>query len=89
MRHGDHRVIAVVRAGAVLLLALVGLGVTIVITTPIALSSQDLIGWAGPPGSPCPTVALLVFLALDAAAGVCVLLTVYCLAREPPGRSRC
>ncbi len=76
------------RAGMAFLLVLVAMGVTIVICTPIALSSQDLIGWAGAPTGlglhrPWP---VLVFCALDAAAGVCVLLTVYCAGRgEPPG----
>lgn len=76
------------RAGAALLLTLVALGVTVVICTPIALSSQDLIDWAGAPtGLALPGLwPVLVFCALDAAAGVCVLLSVYCAWRgEPPG----
>lgn len=76
------------RAGAGLLLVGVALLMTIVIVTPIALSSQDLIRWAAAPTGlglthPWPW---LVFLALDAAAGVCVLLSVYCAWRgEPAG----
>jgi hypothetical protein len=60
----------------------------IVILTPIALSSQDLLSWAASPtgldlSAPWP---VLVFLALDAAAGVCVVLTVYSAWRgEPAG----
>jgi hypothetical protein len=76
------------RAGAGLLLAGVALLLTIVIVTPIALSSQDLIAWAAAPtglGLPQPW-PWCVFTALDAAAGVCVLLSVYCAWRgEPAG----
>ncbi len=71
-----------------LLLAAVGVLLTVVILTPIALSSQDLIDWAAAPtGLDLPRPwPVLVFLALDAAAGVCVLLTVYCAWRgEPAG----
>ncbi|MET8149115.1 hypothetical protein ACIBSW_39675 [Actinoplanes sp. NPDC049668] len=71
-----------------ILLCIVGVLLTVVICTPIALSSQDLIDWAGAPtglGLPDPW-PMLVFVALDAAAGVCVLLTVYCAWRgEPAG----
>lgn len=70
------------------LLAAVTLLLAVVILTPVALSSQDLIDWAAAPTGlnlphPWP---LLVFVALDAAAGVCVLLTVYSAWRgEPAG----
>jgi Protein of unknown function (DUF2637) len=71
-----------------ILLAVVGVLLAVVICTPIALSSQDLIDWAAAPtglGLPHPW-PVLVFVALDAAAGVCVLLTVYCAWRgEPAG----
>ena len=71
-----------------ILLSIVGALLAVVICTPIALSSQDLIDWAGAPtglGLPQPW-PVLVFIALDAAAGVCVLLTVYCAWRgEPAG----
>ncbi len=70
------------------LLAVVGVLLTIVILTPIALSSQDLIDWAAAPtGLDLPRPwPMGVFIALDAAAGVCVLLTVYCAWRgEPAG----
>jgi hypothetical protein len=71
-----------------ILLALVGVLLAVVILTPIALSSQDLITWAAAAsglGLPQPW-PVLVFVALDAAAGVCVLLTVYCTWRgEPAG----
>jgi hypothetical protein len=76
------------RLAMAVLLAIVGMLLAIVIITPIALSSQDLIGWAAAPTGlhlpqPWP---VLVFVALDAAAGVCVLLTVYCAWRgEPAG----
>jgi hypothetical protein len=69
-----------------ILLAVVGILLAVVICTPIALSSQDLIDWAGAPtglGLPDPW-PVLVFVALDAAAGVCVLLTVYCAWRAEP-----
>jgi hypothetical protein len=76
------------RVTLVTIVALVAVLLTVVILTPIALSSQDLIDWAAAPTGldlvgPWP---VLVFLALDAAAGVCVLLTVYCAWRgEPAG----
>ena len=76
------------RIGTAVLLMFVALLLGVVIITPIALSSQDLISWAAAPTglhlpSPWPW---LVFLALDAAAGVCVLLSVYCAWRgEPAG----
>jgi hypothetical protein len=70
------------------LLGAVGVLLAVVICTPIALSSQELIAWAAARtglGLPAPW-PVLVFLALDAAAGVCVLLTVYCAWRgEPAG----
>jgi hypothetical protein len=69
-----------------ILLAVVGVLLAVVICTPIALSSQDLIDWAAAPtglGLPDPW-PVLVFVALDAAAGVCVLLTVYCAWRAEP-----
>lgn len=76
------------RIAAGMLLAVVGILLTIVIVTPIVLSSQDLINWAAAPTGlhlPRPLPAL-VFIALDAAAGVCVLLSVYCAWRgEPAG----
>lgn len=76
------------RIAAGVLLAVVGVLLAIVIVTPIALSSQDLIDWAAAPTGldlPRPLPAL-VFIALDAAAGVCVLLSVYCAWRgEPAG----
>lgn len=63
-----------------MLLAVVAVLLAVVVVAPIALSSGDLIRWAASPaglglsgGWPW-----LVFLALDAAAGVCVLLAVYC-----------
>ena len=76
------------RAAMGVLLIIVAIGLAVVICTPIALSSQDLIDWAAAPTGlhlprPWPVG---VFIALDAAAGVCVLLTVYCTWRgEPPG----
>ncbi|MEJ3741753.1 hypothetical protein WEI85_00425 [Actinomycetes bacterium KLBMP 9797] len=76
------------RIAAGVLLTVVGVLLAIVIVTPIALSSQDLIDWAAAPTGlnlPMPLPAL-VFIALDAAAGVCVLLSVYCAWRgEPAG----
>ena len=76
------------RIAAGVLLAVAGVLLTIVIVTPIVLSSQDLINWAAAPSGlhlPRP-LPVLVFIALDAAAGVCVLLSVYCAWRgEPAG----
>ena len=74
------------RVATGILLAAVGVLLAVVICTPIALSSQDLIDWAAAPtglGLPHPW-PVLVFVALDAAAGVCVLLTVYCAWRAEP-----
>jgi hypothetical protein len=76
------------RVAAIALLGLITVLLTVVITTPVALSSQDLIDWAGAPsGLNLPTPwPVLVFLSLDAAAAGCVLLTVYCAWRgEPAG----
>lgn len=76
------------RIAAGMLLAVAGVLLTIVIVTPIVLSSQDLVNWAAAPSGlhlPRP-LPVLVFIALDAAAGVCVLLSVYCAWRgEPAG----
>lgn len=68
------------RYGMAVLLTAVGVLLAGVIVAPIALSSQDIIAWAGSPtglglGRPWP---LVTFLALDAAAAVCVGLVVYC-----------
>ena len=68
------------RVGAAVLLTLVAVLLTGVIVAPIALSSQDIIDWAGSPlglglDGAWPWIT---FLALDAAAAVCVCLVVYC-----------
>jgi hypothetical protein len=71
-----------------ILLTFVAMLLAVVILTPIALSSQDLITWAGAPtGLALPRPwPVMVFIGLDAAAGVCVLLTIYCAWRgEPAG----
>jgi hypothetical protein len=76
------------RVGASTLLGLITVLLTLVITTPVALSSQDLIDWAGAPtGLDLPQPwPVLVCLSLDAAAAACVLRTVYCAWRgEPAG----
>jgi hypothetical protein len=68
------------RYGMGALLTLVGVLLAGVIVAPIALSSQDIIAWAASPtglGLAGPW-ALVTFLALDAAAAVCVGLVVYC-----------
>jgi hypothetical protein len=77
-----------VGGGARFLLAVVAVLLAGVIVAPIALSSQDIIDWASAPtglglADPWP---LVTFLSLDAAAAVCVGLTVYCAWRgEPAG----
>ena len=79
---------AAARMVMTILLAVVAILLAVVILTPIALSSQDLIDWAGTPtGLDLPDPwPVAVFIGLDAAAGVCVLLTVYCAWRgEPAG----
>jgi len=65
----------------------VGALLTIVITSPIALSSQDLVRWAGSPdglglqgGWPW-----LAFVALDAAAATCVLMVTIAAMRAESG----
>jgi hypothetical protein len=74
------------RGMAVLVCAVAGL-LTVVIAAPIALSSQDLVAWAGSPdglglSSPWDVV---VFLALDAAAAACVGMVVYSAWRGETG----
>lgn len=69
------------------LLCVVGVLLAAVIVAPIALSSQDIIGWAASPdglglAGPWPVVT---FAALDAAAAVCVGVVVYCAWRGEPG----
>jgi hypothetical protein len=76
------------RGLAVALIAAAAALLGVVLLTPVALSSQDLLGWAAAPtGLSLPRPwPVLVFLALDAAAGTCVLLTVYAAWRgEPAG----
>jgi hypothetical protein len=55
-------------------MGLVGLALAVVVLAPIVLSSQDLVRWAADPGGlGLPMVwAWLAFVALDAAAAVCV-----------------
>jgi hypothetical protein len=76
------------RAGLGALLVVVAILLAIVITSPIALSSGELVRWAGS----LDGLGLngwwpwLVFIALDAAAFACVLLAVYCAFRgKSPG----
>lgn len=68
------------RAGAGVLLTLMAVLLAGVIVAPIALSSQDIIDWAGSPLGLGLDGAwpIVTFLALDAAAAVCVCLVVYC-----------
>jgi len=60
--------------GAQILAAVVAACLAVVIVAPIVLSSQDLVRWAADPGGlGLPLVwAWLAFVALDAAAAVCV-----------------
>jgi hypothetical protein len=76
------------RLVAGLLLSAVTVLLAVVVLTPVALSSHDLIAWAAAPTGLAlpPPWPMLVFLALDAAAAVCVLLAVYSAWRgEPAG----
>lgn len=76
------------RTGVAVLLVLVAVMLAAVIIAPIALSSQDIIDWAHSPNGLGLTDgwAVTTFLALDAAAAVCVGLVVYCMWRgEKPG----
>jgi hypothetical protein len=70
------------------LLVLIGVLLAAVVIAPIALSSQDLVAWAGSPdglGLDRPW-DVLTFVALDAAAAVCVGMVVYAAWRgEPAG----
>jgi hypothetical protein len=61
------------------LLAAIAVTLTLVIVAPIALSSGDLIAWARAPQGLGLDGAwpLVVFVALDAAAAVCVLFVIY------------
>jgi hypothetical protein len=78
----------VVRAGMHLLVTVIGLLLAGVIAAPIALSSQDIVAWAGAPdglGLAAPW-DVFTFVALDAAAAVCVGMVVYAAWRgEPAG----
>jgi hypothetical protein len=70
------------------LVTVIGVLLAGVIAAPIALSSQDIVAWAGAPnglGLQAPW-DLFTFLALDAAAAVCVGMVVYAAWRgEPAG----
>jgi hypothetical protein len=76
------------RAAMGVLLTIVGLAVAAILLSPVALSSRDLLGWAGAPtglglNGRWP---FLVILSLDAAAIVCVLMSILCTWRgERPG----
>jgi hypothetical protein len=63
-----------------LLLTVVAVLITVVVVAPIALSSGELVRWASDVTGLGLTGGwpLLVFISLDAAAGTCVLLAVYC-----------
>jgi hypothetical protein len=70
------------------LMVVIGALLTVVIVTPIALSSQDIVAWAGSPDGLGLTHPwdVLTFIALDAAAAVCVGMVVYAAWRgEPAG----
>jgi hypothetical protein len=75
------------RVGIRVLVVLIGVLLAVVIAAPIALSSQDLVAWAGAPDG----LSLVwpwdvgTFLALDAAAAVCVGMVVYAAWRGEPG----
>ncbi|WP_047891771.1 hypothetical protein [Micromonospora sp. RV43] len=74
--------------GARIGLVVVAVLMAVVVAAPVALSAQDLIDWAASPtGLGLDRFwAAAVFIALDAAAAVCVLLMVYCAVRgEPAG----
>ncbi|MBN1170551.1 MAG: helix-turn-helix domain-containing protein [Micromonosporaceae bacterium] len=61
---------------------------TLVVVAPIALSAQNIVGWAQDPTGLglSRTWSYAVFFALDAAAGVCVLMTLILAARgDKPG----
>lgn len=69
------------------MLGVIAAALAVVIVAPIALSSSDLVRWAqDPQGLGLPlSWAWLVFVALDAAAAVCVLMVVYSAARGESG----
>jgi hypothetical protein len=76
------------QAGMRALLVLIGVLLAAVVIAPIALSSQDLVAWAGSPDGLGLTRPwdVLTFVALDAAAAVCVGMVVYAAWRgEPAG----
>lgn len=68
------------RIAAAALLTLVAVFLAVVIAAPIALSSGDLVRWAGSLTGLGLTGSWpwLVFISLDAAAGTCVLLVFFC-----------
>ena len=67
------------------LVGLAGICLALVVVAPIALSSNDLIAWAGVGLGLTGQWPWVVFIALDAAAGVCVLLGVWCAVRGTGG----
>ena len=76
------------RRGQRLLIGSIAALLAFVVAAPIALSAQDLVEWAESSSGLNLDFgwATLVFMALDAAAAVCVLLSVYCAWRgEPAG----
>ncbi|MBM0237135.1 hypothetical protein JNW88_08215 [Micromonospora sp. ATA32] len=87
--HGDSSPTGkAARVGMRILLIATAVLLAVVVTAPISLSAQDLVGWAeSPTGLGLDHAwAVVVFIALDAAAGVCVMLSVYCAWRgEPAG----
>jgi len=75
------------RIGMRSLVTLIGVLLAGVIAAPIALSSQDLVAWAGAADGLGLIVPwdVLTFVALDAAAAVCVGMVVYAAWRGEPG----
>jgi hypothetical protein len=88
-RSGSRPTGTAAKVGIAALLTTVAVLLAVVIAAPIALSAQDLIEWAASPtGLGLGDFwALIAFIALDAAAAVCVLLSVYCAWRGEPAGS--
>lgn len=78
---------AVARTGVAAACVVIAVALSTVIISPIALSSQDLVDWAGDPTGLGLSGgwAWLVFIALDSAAAVCIGMVTFAAWKGEPG----